>query len=134
MELGSHSELDCLSLQLSMAVFSDSVFVTLFRTAVKSAPSVAQPDSVPHTHSCLKCPFSGTTRLCSSEQLKCPFNGTTIYHFMAEFEDRCWKSRHGVRLTSSVSAIQTDLKRDSGSRKGLCYETIRSMPQTTQPP
>ena len=115
MELGSHSELDCLSLQFSTAGFPDSIFVTLFRTAVKSALSMAQPDSVPHSN------------------LKCPFNGTTTYHFMAESEDGCWKARHGVRLISSVSAVQTDLKRDSGSRKGLCYETIRSMPQRNHP-
>ena len=70
MELGSHSESDCLSLQLSTPAFPDSVFRTLFRTAVKSAPSMAQPDSVPHSG--LKCPLNGTTGLCSSQQFKVP--------------------------------------------------------------
>ena len=77
---------------------------------------MAQTDCAPHSN------------------LKCPFSGTTTYHFIAESEDGCWKARHGVRLISSVSAVQTDLKRDSGPRKGLCYVTIRSMPQRNQPP
>ena len=36
-ELGSHSELDCLLLPVSTAGFSDSVFETLFQTAVERA-------------------------------------------------------------------------------------------------
>ena len=36
-ELGSHSELDCLLLQIPTAGLLDSVFVTLFHTAVERA-------------------------------------------------------------------------------------------------